>query len=122
MKRGDNFKGFDAPVMALNGEQELEAFDKLGPCTRQAMRDSPIKWSAAAIIIQIEHEQERVRALLPEFQRVLFKIDLKDPDLDRNIARGIMLQAMQILMRDRSREDAELGIRPLRARRTRRAF
>lgn len=106
LKRGDNCKGFDTRMGAVNGLDELEAFDALGPNARQAIRDAPVKWLATAIVIQIKEAEKQYGPM-----------DLQNPDLDRNIARGIMLQSMQLLMKDRSFEDAELGIKPLRRRR-----
>jgi hypothetical protein len=122
MKRGTN-NGFRETVLTarVSGAEEYEAYDQLGPCTRQMLRDSPLPWLAFAIVKQLRDEEDRIRQSLPEWQRDSFHIDLKDPQLDRNIARGIMTQSMQVMQRDRSEEDARLGMQPLRLRRTLRA-
>lgn len=116
-KRGDNAKGFGIQIGEAASIDELEAFDLLGPMTRQALRDSPIKWLAIAIVQQIQEAEEAIKAKLPEWQRPLFSLDLQDPALDRNIAAGIVDQSKAAISQDRSREDAELGVRPLRPRR-----
>ena len=116
IKRGDNFKGFAMRVGIVHTASELEAFDTLGPSARQALRDSPIKWLATAIVLQIREAEEQYRQKLPEHMREGFYLDLQNPDLDRNIARGLMQQSVQQLLKDRSPEDAELGIKPLRRR------
>lgn len=120
IKRGDNAKGFDINVGRVDLDTEFESMDQLGPNARQALRDSPIKWLAYAIVKQIAEAEEEIRAKLPEDQRENFSLDLQHPDLDRNIARGIMLQSMQTLLKDRSNEDAAAGIVPLRSKRLRR--
>ena len=116
--RGDTNNGFKETVrnVRVTAVDEFDAFDQLGPCTRQALRDSPLPWLAVAIVSQLRDEEYRLRQSNPDFY-----LDLGNPDLDRNIARGLMMQSMQVMLRDRSREDAELGIKPLRPRRTLRA-
>jgi hypothetical protein len=125
VKRGDNNKGFYLPhgVAITPTQEELDAFDQLGPIARQAMRDSPIKWSAAAILQQVRDEEARIRATLPDGQKELFiGFDLQNPDFDRNIARGVAMQSIQIVAQDRSKEDALASIVPLRPRKLRRAY
>lgn len=116
--RGDTNNGFKETVrnVRVTAVDEFDAFDQLGPCTREALRDSPLPWLAIAIVKQLQHEEARLRLINPDFY-----LDLKNPDLDRNIARGLTMQSLQVMLRDRSREDAELGIKPLRPRRTVRA-
>lgn len=122
MKDGVN-NGYRKTVLTarVSSADEYEAYDQLGPCTRQVLRDSPLPWLAFAIVKQIRDEEDRIRKNLPEWQRDSFHIDMKDPRLDRNIAAGIMGQSMKVMQRDRSEEDARLGMQPLRPRRTLRA-
>ena len=102
----------------VSAEVEFAAFDQLGPLTRQTLRDSPLPWLAYAIVKQIRDEEARLMAQMPEWQRSNFHLDLKNPQLDRNIANGILQQSAQVLLRDRSPEDTKLGMQPLRPRRT----
>ena len=91
-------------VGSTSFEAEAEAFDALGPCLREALREAPIKILAVAI-----HAECRQAGLDPQ-----------EPALDAAMAKNVRAGIMRILLADRSRWDAELGLRPLRARRVRR--
>ena len=94
---------------------EMEALDTLGPLTRAMIHESPIRFSAAAILKQFRDFEEKQRAKFPERVRDRFHLDPQDPRLDRMIAEQLPEQSLETIRKDRSEEDAQAGIRPLRA-------
>jgi hypothetical protein len=100
VKRGDNTGSFKVLQATTPVEEEMAALEKLGRNSRQSLYDAPMKISALSILNDI----------------VSAGYDPKDPDIDRFVSRGIMVESMRVIMRDRSKEDAELGVRPLRRR------
>jgi hypothetical protein len=100
-------------------DEEFDAFDQLGPMLRTALCDSPIKSSSVAIVQQIQEKNEQIR-IENDRRRVYGMpparlLDPKDPQLDAYLARAFLAMNAQNLMKDRSEEDAMLGIKPIRA-------
>lgn len=91
-------------------QDEMAALDSLGPLTRAMIHQSPIRFSAAAILQQFREFEEKQRARFPGLN-----LDPKDPRLDRMIAEQLPMQALDAIRKDRSEEDAQVGIKPLRA-------
>ena len=96
----DNIGDCKGAVVVVPYDLEAEAFDALGPQVRAVLNDSPIKILAYPIF------QECKAAGL----------DPLDPKLDAMAAANIRAGACGVVLRDRSPEDARLGMRPLRAR------
>ena len=94
---------------------EMNALDQLGPLTRQAIYDSPIRYSAGAVLKQIRDYEEQQRKLVPEMFRSRFCIDPRHQDIDRAVADGLVKNSVEIVLRDRSEVDAMLGVKPLRS-------
>jgi hypothetical protein len=115
--RGTNDGGHVIPTVVGTVEDEMAALERLGPLTRRAIYEAPVRYAALGIIGQIEAEQERQRALYPEHVRGRIVIDPKRPDLDRSLARGIAIESRKTIMRDRSEADALLGVKPIVPRR-----
>lgn len=84
---------------------EGNAFDSFGPEVRRALQEAPIKVLAAAILKECQQAN----------------IDPTNPFVDHHIAGNILRGTLRVLLVDRSEEDAKLGMRPMVARRTRRA-
>src|SRR5882762_60609 len=86
--------------------EDMNALDSLGPLTRRAIHDSPVRYAAPTILKQIddfllkfpEHARERVRL---------------DPQLDKMIADGLRKDARAVILKDRSEWDAEVSVKPL---------
>lgn len=99
LKRGDNKGSFLVPQAVTPVGEEMDALEALGRNSRHALYDAPMKISALSILRDI----------------TAAGYDPKDPDIDRFVSRGIVLESMKVLMRDRPLQDAELGVRPIRA-------
>ena len=97
-------------------EDEMVALDALGPLTRRALCDAPVRYSAVPILLQIREFEEGQRARFPEHVRDRFRIDPAEPIFDQMVADGLREDARQLLLRDRSEYDAQLGLKPLRAK------
>lgn len=97
-------------------DEEMNALDALGPLTRQMIHNMPLRWSALAITRQIQDFEDKQRLKFPEHVRHLFKIDPKDPRFDQMVADQLVEQALDAVRKDRSEEDAQMGVTPLRAR------
>lgn len=100
-----------------SGDEEFAAFDQLGPCVQQAMRDGPIKSSSIAILDQVNAKNQEIEQT-NEVRRqngmpTLRLLDPKDPMLDLHLARGFLLLNAKNIMKDRSEEDAQLAIKPI---------
>lgn len=107
---GHVIRMFESP----NGD-EMEALDTLGPLTRAMIYDSPIRFSAAAILKQFRDFEEKQRAKFPEHVRHRFHLDPADPRLDQMIAEQLPGQSLETIRKDRSEEEAQAGVKPLRA-------
>lgn len=105
------------PTVVGTTDDEMAALEKLGPLTRRAIYESPIRYAAIGILGQIEAEQERLRLKYPEHLRHRVVVDPKDPRLDQSIARGLVIESAKTISLDRSREDAILAVKPIVPRR-----
>ena len=114
--RSTNDGGHAIELAVHSPDEEMAALDALGPVTRQAIYDSPIRYSALPILKQVLDFEEEQRQKLPEHLRAAFRIDPKDPRLDLNIARDLREDSLKTILKDRSAEDANAGVIPLRAR------
>lgn len=121
LRRGSN-SGIGTPgahALVL-GEEEVAAMEDLGPKTRHAIDNAPLKMLATSIVSQVidindkiyEENQQRAQQGLPQ-RRYL---DPKDPQLDENLARGVISYNLDLLQRDRSIGDAMAGVIPLHGR------
>lgn len=108
-KRGDNAKGFKVGHVAVSIDQEMEALEKLGRATRQAIVNAPVKFSALTVILEIERQE----GVLSAQAGYPVKLDPTIHDLDLFLAREVMMKSAQIVALDRSKEDALASIRPL---------
>ncbi len=120
VKRGDNAGVHEVLYIIADGAEEMAAFESLGPRTRQALRDAPMKTSATSIVDQLAQKSDEARQRC-EAAGMPWPgpFNPHDPRLDGMIAAGIVGQSTIVLMRDRSRADAELGVKPIRPRRVR---
>lgn len=94
-------------------DDEMDALDKLGPLMRRAIYESPIRWSALAVIRQVEDAQERERLRYPAHVRDKIILDPKDPRIDAGMARGLLIESGKIIRMDRDEADALLGVKPI---------
>lgn len=97
-------------LVSDRADKEMLAYEFLGPACRKVIDDGPIKISAVKIL-------EQIHALRDKNGN---EADPRDPRIDHAIAQGIVVNSAQIIMRDRTEQDARDGLKPLRARRTRR--
>lgn len=99
------------------GDEEFEAFDQLGPCVQQALRDGPIKSSSIAILGQVNAKNQEIEQNNEVRRRhgmpTLRLLDPKDAVLDMHLARGFLTLNVQNIMKDRSEEDAMRAIKPI---------
>lgn len=111
----NNDGGHDIEVVSGGSiSDEMNALDALGPLTRQAIYDSPIRYAAVSVMQQIKEFEAQQRLKYPENVRHLLHLDPAQPDLDRNIAEGLNQHSKTVIARDRSQLDAEIGVIPLR--------
>lgn len=94
-------------------EDEMNAFDQLGPVTRDVLHHSPIRYSAACIMKQLKEVEEQRRLQIPSTVRRFYRLDPRDPSIDASVAKGIMAQSLEVLKKDRSEHDANIGVVPL---------
>lgn len=94
LKRGDNQGDYKALVVAVAAQDEMNAMEQLGRKTRMALCNAPMKFAAVSILSDLQSAG----------------YDPKDPIIDGFIARGVQVEGLKTLMRDRSPEDANLGI------------
>lgn len=93
------------PLAIVATAEETAAFDALGPLTRDTLRNAPFKVLAAPIL-----KEARQHGLDP-----------CDPGIDAQFAANLKGGMYNALLEDREPADAALGVRPLQARRLRRA-
>lgn len=101
------------------GREEFDAFDQLGPCMQQALREGPIKSSSIVILEQVNAKNQEIEQK-NEVRRshglpTVRLLDPKDPMLDLHLARGFLMLNAQTIMKDRSERDAHLAIEPIRS-------
>lgn len=101
-----NDGGHVVPVSIGSVAADMEALDSLGPLTRRAIHDSPIRYAAPAIL----HQVDEFLLKFPESMRDRIR---RDPQLDGMIAAGLREDARKVVQKDRSDWDAEMGIKPL---------
>jgi hypothetical protein len=112
-----NDSGHDIRILiAGTAADEMNAMDQLGPLTRRAIHNAPIRYAALAIMMQIREVENQQRARFPEHVRHLVHIDPKDPKLDANIAHGLREDSIATVLRDRSQFDADIGVKPIVAK------
>lgn len=96
--RGQNVGGHQVAHIRTTGVEELEALDQLGRRTRDALHNAPLKISAVGILSQVRQHN----------------LDPQDPDIDGAVARGIVIESIKTVAKDRSIEDANLSVKPIR--------
>lgn len=102
------------------GIQEMAALEDLGPKTRHALTNAPLKIHAVSIVSQIIDVNDQIeaenhkRAAAGQPQRPY--LDPKNPDLDARLANGVLQHNVELLSADRGIEEAIRGVRPLKAR------
>jgi hypothetical protein len=92
---------------------EMNALDQLGPLARQVIYDSPIRYSAGAVLKQLRDYEESERQKLPPEIRHLVHLNPRDPKIDAAIAKGLVDDSIKTMLKDRSEQDAMLGVKPL---------
>lgn len=118
LRRGSN-SGIGTPGQhaLVPGHLEMAALEDLGPRTRYALANAPLKVLAYSIVSQIidfndrvhaENERRAAAGLAPKPY-----LDPKSPDLDDRLARGVVSNQLDLLQQDRSIEDAIAGVTPL---------
>lgn len=109
-----------------DASEEFDAFDQLGPGLKQALRDGPIKCSSIAILQQIADKNREIELQNVDRERMGWPprplLDPKNPELDAFLVRGLVELNVKTISLDRHIDDALLSVKPLRAKRTRRAF
>lgn len=124
-------------------EEEMAALECFGPLTREAIMNAPISILAYGTLNETIAEYEKVKAAsiaklkerypnitdeqLPKFP----ELNLKRPDVDAGIARGIMMSAYHMVIKDREKKDnrtkeererdAALSLQPIVTKRLRRS-
>lgn len=93
--------------------EEMAALESLGPLTRAAIANSPIRYCAFGILRQIRSTEEQIRNRFPPAAWHRIHLDPKEPNLDLSIAEGLKQDSLMTIRRDRSEEDALLGIKPM---------
>lgn len=117
---------FKQDVVAL--EEEMASLDCFGPMAREAMAFSPIQVLAHTTLRTIIDQYEKMKMLRPD----LPELDLKRPDVDAGIARGILTNTYHLMLTDREPQDArdqetraldaKLSLQPIIPKRLRRAI
>lgn len=120
LHRGNNAKTQPGQQGAIPVELELAALDDLGPKTRFAICNAPLGTLAYAVIDQVIKRNDKIEAenILRAEQGLTQRpyIDPKDPRLDEFMAKHILSTNFQLLLKERSIEDAQAGIIPMRGR------
>lgn len=111
-RRGDNVGNHKGPLGVVDAVFEMECFEELGPISRLAIIESPLKVLAAPIVLDIYKFEEEKRKTNPEFY-----LNLQDPRLDAAVAKGIRSDSLRVVLADRTEEEAKAGMIPLRPRR-----
>ena len=93
----------DVLVLRVSGNEEMEAFDALGPLTRLAIETSPIKILAAAILAQVRN-----------LQITNPWMDPKHAMIDERLAMAVRAMGRQVLTADRDERDVVLGMTPIK--------
>jgi hypothetical protein len=96
----DNVGDCKGQIAVIPYDVEILAFDSLGPLVRAALNDSPVKILAFPIVQEL----------------LGLGLNPCDPRIDAMAAHNLRVGARNVLLKDRSMEDAQLGMRPLRAR------
>jgi hypothetical protein len=103
-KRGDNVGSSAAIIGRVDSRFEMECYEQLGPLSRQAINEAPLKILAAPIVIDIKKF----------FEEKKIDFDLHAQKLDASIAKGIRGDTLRTILKDRTEQDALLGMKPLR--------
>jgi hypothetical protein len=94
-------------------EAEMEALDALGPLTRRAICESPIRISAQPILQQLQEFEQKQLVTIPVEVRHLYRLNFSEPRLDQFVAAGITEDSRQKLLKDCAEVDANAGVIPL---------
>jgi hypothetical protein len=94
-------------------DDEMAALEQLGPMVRLAIYESPVRWSALAVLKNIEAAEETERRKYPEHIRHLVRLDPLNPELDKHMARGLLIESAKAIRKDRDEADALLGVKPI---------
>lgn len=111
--RKTNDGGHVIPTVIGTNEDEMAALEQLGPLTRRAIYESPVRYCASGILKQIEGAEEAERKKYPEHMRHMVRFDPKNPQLDQHLAHGLIIESAKTLRKDRDEVDAILGIKPI---------
>lgn len=121
LKRGSN-SGVGTPGRheSVLGVLEMAALEDLGPKTRYALANAPLKILATSIVSQIIDINNKIEAENAEREARELPlrpyVDPKDPALDARLAQGVVSNQFELLHRDRSIDEAMAGVVPLRAK------
>lgn len=96
----DNVGNCKGAIGLVAYDAESKAFDALGPQMRQALNDAPIKVLAYPLLQEC----------------LAHGLDPCEPRIDAMAAANIRLGVRNVLLKDRTQHDAELGMRPMRPR------
>lgn len=111
-----NDGGHNIRLLVGSREDEMNALDALGPLTRRAIHELPVRMAAIPILQELQAFEKRELEKIPEDRRHLYQIRFSDPRLDQHVADGIRAAAKVALMEQLSEEDADRGIKPILAR------
>lgn len=94
-------------------QDEMQALDALGPITRRAIYELPMRISAAAVLLELKNFEEKELLKIPEGRRHLYCISFSDPRLDQYVADGLREAARETLKRDFTEQEADYGMKPI---------
>jgi hypothetical protein len=94
-------------------DDEMAALEQLGPLVRLAIYESPVRWSALAVLTDLRSAEEAERKKYPEQIRPFINFDPLNPELDKSLARGILIESAKTIRKDRDEADALLGVKPI---------
>ena len=114
IRRGINSGRNAAVYIRTPITEEMDALDRLGPLVRAALNEAPLQISATKVLSDIEAVRH------PHDENL--RLDPKDPELDKRLAHGILMESAKTVAKDRAPEDAALSIKPLRPRKLKRSY
>jgi hypothetical protein len=109
----ENFSKYEGTdVGSVTIAAEVAAYEELGPVTRRMIDGCPMKILAYPIVQDIRkfEEEQRIKLKRPDLT-----LNLQDPKLDSNIARGLLEKNFELMSKDNPAL-AEMGLKPLVAK------
>lgn len=111
-----NDGGHIIDVAIHSASEEMAALEQLGPVTRSAIANSPIRYAALPVLKQIKDFcDEQLKMVAPEMREMYRRgrFNPQNPELDSFIAKGLIEDARKTILKDRSEHDAQIGVVPL---------